>query len=66
LLQEGIRHHEKCRLPAITQAVKETCQVKAAAHQEATTAAEKTEEVKFYNHSFIVKKRHRLGDVFCF
>jgi len=36
------------------------------AHQEATTAVEKIEEVKFYNYSFVVEKRHRSGDVFCF
>jgi hypothetical protein len=66
LLPEEIRHQGKWRLPIITRAVKETCQAKAAAHQEAITAAEKTEEVKFYNYSFVVEKRHRLDDVFCF
>lgn len=57
LLREGIQHHEKCQFPEITRAVKETCQVKEAARQEAIMAVEITEEVKFYNYKFVVEKK---------
>jgi hypothetical protein len=51
-----MRHHEKYRHPEITPAVKEKCQAKEIAPQEAITTVERTQEVKFYNYSLVVGK----------
>ncbi len=57
---------EKCQAQEETPVDKEKCQVKEATRKEVTMVEKVTEEVKFDIYSFVVEKRHCLGNVFLF